>query len=87
MIALAENGANLGTIRETFFLNQLSAAGKVNYSDHGDFVFQDKYIFEVGGKNKTPKQIKGLTDAYIVADDIESGYKNKIPIWLFGFLY
>jgi uncharacterized protein len=87
MVALAENDANVGTTRETFFLNQLSAAGKVNYSDQGDFVFQDKYIFEVGGKNKTPKQIKGLTDAYIVADDIESGYKNKIPLWLFGFLY
>lgn len=87
MVALAENGANMGTIRETFFLNQLSAAGKVNYSDQGDFVFQYKYIFEVGGKNKSPKQIKGLTDAYIVADDMESGYKNKIPIWLFGFLY
>lgn len=87
MVALAENDANVGTIRETFFLNQLSAAGKVNYSNLGDFVFQDKYIFEVGGKNKTPKQIQGLTDAYIVADDIESGYKNKIPLWLFGFLY
>ncbi len=87
MAALAENDANIGTIRETFFLNQLSAAGKVNYTEHGDFVFNDTYVFEVGGKNKTGKQIKGLPDAFIVADDIESGYKNKIPIWLFGFLY
>ncbi|MCK9400276.1 MAG: hypothetical protein M0Q51_09850 [Bacteroidales bacterium] len=87
MAALAENEANVGTIRETFFLNQLSAAGKVNYSEQGDFVFQDRYVFEVGGKNKTRKQIKGLSDAFIVADDIESGYKNKIPLWLFGFLY
>jgi len=87
MAALAENEANVGTIRETFFLNQLSAAGKVNYSEQGDFVFQDRYVFEVGGKNKTRKQIKGLSDAFIVADDIESGYKHKIPLWLFGFLY
>jgi uncharacterized protein len=87
MAALADNDANIGTIRETFFLNQLSAAGKVYYTEQGDFVFIDTYVFEVGGKNKTGKQIKGLPDAFIVADDIESGYKNKIPIWLFGFLY
>lgn len=87
MAALAENEANAGTIRETFFLNQLSAAGKVNYSEQGDFVFEDKYVFEVGGKNKTGKQIKGISEAFIVADDIETGNKNKIPLWMFGFLY
>jgi len=25
--------------------------------------------------------------AYIVADNIEYGFANKIPLWLFGFLY
>ncbi|HLR37881.1 MAG TPA: hypothetical protein VK084_07540 [Chitinophagaceae bacterium] len=47
----------------------------------------DKYTFEVGGKGKTSKQIKDIPHAFIVADDIEIGYRNKIPLWLFGFLY
>ena len=85
--ALSDNTMNPGTIRETFFLNKLSPIGKVNYSEQGDFIFRDKYLFEVGGKNKAQKQIKGFSDAYIVADEIETGYKNKIPIWLFGYLY
>jgi len=46
-----------------------------------------RYTFEVGGKNKSAKQISGLQDAYVAADDLEYVYGNKIPIWLFGFLY
>jgi hypothetical protein len=46
-----------------------------------------KIIFEVGGKNKGDSQIKGITNAYIAADNIENGFANKIPLWLFGFLY
>lgn len=86
MFAL-DNRTNKGTLRETFFLNQLSVKHKVNYPKQGDFLIDDKYIFEVGGKNKTQKQIAGIKNAYIAADDIEYGYNNKIPLWLFGFLY
>jgi hypothetical protein len=87
MAALSENNINQGTVRETFYLNQLQSIGKVSYSEVGDFIFQDKFLFEIGGKNKTQKQLKGFPDAYIIADDIETGYKNKIPLWIFGFLY
>jgi len=87
MAALSENNINPGTARETFFLNQMQSIGKVSYSEVGDFIFQNKYLFEIGGKNKTQKQLKGFQDAYIVADDIETGYKNRIPLWMFGFLY
>jgi hypothetical protein len=45
------------------------------------------YAFEIGGKDKSKKQISGMENAYIVSDEIEYGYQNKIPIWLFGFLY
>ena len=52
-----------------------------------DFFIDGRYTFEVGGRHKGKQQINGLSDAYIVADDIEYGINNKIPLWLFGFLY
>ena len=84
---LAYNPPNRGTIRETFFLSQLNVSNTVNWSEKGDFLVDGKYIFEIGGKNKTRKQIAGLNDAYIAADDIEYAQQNRIPLWLFGFLY
>lgn len=86
-ITLASHPAELGTIREVFFLNQLQVIHSVQYSGKGDFVVADKYTFEIGGKNKTRKQIAGIENAYIAADNIEFSSQNKIPIWLFGFLY
>lgn len=87
IIALADTIPSKGNIRETFFLNQLLAKHKVTYPKQGDFLVDNKYLFEVGGKNKTQKQIAGIENAYIAADNIEYGYKNTIPLWLFGFLY
>ena len=84
---LSDENPDIGTIRETFFLNQLSKTTKVTYSEKADFKVNNKYTFEVGGKNKTGKQIKGLSDSFIVSDAIEMGYGNRIPLWLFGFLY
>ncbi|HOZ29912.1 MAG TPA: AAA family ATPase [Bacteroidales bacterium] len=78
---------NQGNIRETFFLNQISAKHFVSYPSQGDFFVDGKYVFEIGGKNKSKKQILNLADSYIVADDIEYSFENKIPLWLFGFLY
>jgi predicted AAA+ superfamily ATPase len=85
--ALAKQNANPGNIRETFFANQLKGLRSVKIAASGDFVVDDKYTFEVGGKNKTGEQIKTLDNAFVVADDIEAGFQNKIPLWLFGFLY
>jgi uncharacterized protein len=72
-------------MRETFFANQLQYKHKVEYSDKSDFFVDRKFTFEVGGKGKS--QIENIPDAYIVVDDIEFGVGNKIPLWLFGFLY
>lgn len=80
------DNANIGSARETFFVNQLSAVADVILAPQGDFMI-DKYTFEVGGKRKSFDQIKNIPNSFIVADDIEIGYKNKIPLWLFGFLY
>jgi predicted AAA+ superfamily ATPase len=84
---LAENNTDIGNIRETFFLNQLSYKHTVEYPNNGDFWVDKKYIFEIGGKNKTNKQIKNAENAFIVADNVEYGFDKKIPLWMFGLLY
>lgn len=76
-----------GNDRETFFANQLKEGHQVTYSDKGDFLIDGKYTFEIGGKNKNYDQIKDMPDSYIASDDIEYGHGNRIPLWLFGFLY
>ena len=76
-----------GTLRETFFVNQLRENHLVNLPKKGDFIVEGKFVFEVGGRNKTAQQIADLSEAFIVQDDIEVGYRNRIPLWLFGFLY
>lgn len=77
---------NIGSVRETFFVNQLNAISNVILAPQGDFM-ADKYTFEVGGKDKTFNQIKDIPDSFVVADEVEIGHKNKIPLWMFGMLY
>ena len=79
--------SKIGTLRESFFANQLSLLFDVSIPNKGDFLVDEKYLFEIGGKNKSFKQIKDIENSFVVADDIEIGYANKIPLWLFGFLY
>ncbi len=81
------NESNRGTLRETFFANMLSFIGRLVIPGKGDFIYEDQYIFEVGGRNKTRKQITGVESGYLALDDIETGFAYKIPLWLFGFLY
>lgn len=84
--ALAAENSNIGNMRESFFINQLGNLGGLSYTGEGDFAFKG-YTFEVGGKNKTNKQIKEVENSFVAADGIEIGHSNKIPLWLFGFLY
>lgn len=78
---------NVGGMRETFFFNQLSVNYAINIPPKGDFLVDGKLLFEVGGKNKTFEQIADVENSFIAADDIETGFKNKIPLWMFGILY
>ena len=78
---------NEGTLRETFFLNQLSLNHDVYAPSQGDFLVDNKYLFEVGGKNKTFEQIKDMQDSFLAVDDTEVGSRNRIPLWMFGLLY
>ena len=76
-----------GTARETFFMNQMFQSHHVKSSKNGDFFIDKKYTFEVGGKDKGFKQIAGVGHSFVVSDNLEFGYGNKIPLWLFGFMY
>lgn len=87
IFTLSPNNANTGNIRETFFANQVAHEHQITYTEQGDFLVNNTHVFEIGGKNKTTKQIINLPSAFVVADDIEYGFQNKIPLWLFGFLY
>ena len=84
--ALSSEKADIGNARETFFFNQVRVQHDITNSPVSDFLI-DGITFEVGGKNKGKKQIQGLPDAYVVKDDIESGFGNIIPLWSFGLLY
>jgi uncharacterized protein len=86
MSCLQPNKVNIGSARETFFVNALSTTYQINTTSQGDFLVSDTFRFEIGGQSKTTKQKAGLSDSYIVVDDVEIGSKNKIPLWLFGFL-
>lgn len=77
----------IGTIRETFFANQVSVKNQLHIAKQGDFLVGSKYLFEVGGKSKSFQQVKDIENSFVVADDIEIGSAKKIPLWLFGFLY
>jgi hypothetical protein len=81
------NQATIGMIRETTFTTFLKTHHELSIPKKGDFLVDEQYLFEVGGKNKSFKQIKDIENSFVVADDIEIGFGNKIPLWLFGFLY
>lgn len=79
--------ADTGALWETFLLNQLAKDHSVAYTEAGDFLVDELTTIEVGGKNKTRRQIKDMPEGYIAADNLEYGFGKKIPLWLFGFLY
>ena len=88
LYALTFKDVDKGTLREVFMVNQLSYQHRVEYcTRRADYTIDSKYTIEVGGKSKDGKQIAGIKQAFIAADDIEYSAGNKIPLWAFGFLY
>lgn len=77
----------VGAERECTFASFLSTGHRVGFAKDGDFIIDNRYLFEVGGKGKGFAQIRDIPDSFVAADDIEFGFGNKIPLWLFGFLY
>jgi hypothetical protein len=87
MYVLAKDTINIGNVRETFFVNQFKDLHEINLSEKADFIIDKEYTFEIGGKGKTKKQIANLENAFVAKDNIEIGFGNAIPVWLFGFMY
>lgn len=86
MYALSPN-IDVGTLRETFFFNQLNVAHELLLPQRGDFYVDRHYLFEVGGRTKTFDQIKDVPDSFLAVDGTEIGHHNRIPLWMFGLLY
>ncbi|SEP86134.1 hypothetical protein SAMN05421824_0519 [Hyunsoonleella jejuensis] len=84
---LGNQNAEIGTLRETFFANQMKHLHDIHLAEKGDFLIDRTYTFEIGGKNKKTKQIQGVKNSFVVRDDMEVGSLNIIPLYLFGFLY
>ena len=90
LYTLSDTPPEIGTVRETFFCNQLhSAEHRVEYGGikTGDFRIDRNLIVEVGGPDKSYKQVQGETNAFLAIDDIDSATTRRIPLWAFGFLY
>jgi predicted AAA+ superfamily ATPase len=87
MYAISSEQIDIGTVRETFFLQNFSNNHTISLPNKGDILVDNTFLFEIGGKNKTRKQIIDFDKAFLVKDDIEIGFQNSIPLWLFGFMY
>lgn len=77
----------IGAVRESTFASLVGVDHRIGFAKNGDFIVDNRYLFEIGGKGKGFAQIRNIPDSFVAADDIEFGLGNKIPLWLFGFLY
>lgn len=77
---------NIGKVRESFFASAIKRNHALSYPKLGDFLVDERYLFEIGGASKGFTQIKDIPDSFVAADDISEGFGNKIPLWLFGLL-
>jgi predicted AAA+ superfamily ATPase len=80
--AIAPDNTDNVNLRQTFFYNQVGYQHKLESSTEGDFCVNGKYPFVIGGRKIEPAKA-----TYAASDLIETGAGNKIPLWLFGFLY
>lgn len=86
MRALTPN-VDVGTARESFFSSMMSVMHIISYPKEGDLLVDGKYTFEVGGRNKGFTQVRDVPNSYVAADEIETGFGNKVPLWMFGMMY
>jgi len=77
----------IGTIRETFFVSMLKQNHQITTSKKGDFIIDNRYTIEIGGKNKSFEQVKDIPNSFLAIDTDSTHNPNKVPLWLFGFLY
>lgn len=86
MTVLADNVPDIGNLKETFFYNQTRVVLPVSSSKESDFRIYT-HTFEVGGAGKGKRQLAGVSDGWVVRDNIETGFDRFLPLWEFGLLY
>lgn len=87
LAAIGNSNNEAGTVRETFFYSQLKVNHTVAYSGIGDFIVDQRYTFEVGGYTKKQQQVEGISNAWVVKDQLESYTYKSLPLWWFGMMY
>ena len=88
MLYALANQCKIGTVRECFVVNQLSARHTVEYGKSvGDFKIDGSITLEVGGEKKTFDQIADIPNSYILADNLEYPVGKKLPLWIVGLNY
>ena len=87
LLACLTDNPNIGSMRESFFVDMVGRSHEMAYPKQGDVKVDNRWIFEIGGKGKSFAQIRDVADSFVVADGIEIGFGNKIPLWMFGLLY
>lgn len=87
LLACLTDKPDIGSMREAFFADMVSHSHDLGYPKQGDLIVDGRWLFEIGGKGKSFAQIRNLPDSFVVADGIEIGFGNKIPLWMFGLLY
>ncbi len=72
-------------LHETFFINQLQKANEVSgIGRDGEFLVNKELIFKIGKQKGIPTDQE---KTFVAIDMEEVGIDNRIPLWLFGFLY
>lgn len=84
---ISPKAINAGSLRESYFVSQVGYDHQVSLHNTADFVVDDQFVFEIGGSNKSAKQLQNLPNGYLIKDEIEYGYERTIPLWMFGLLY
>lgn len=87
LLTCLTDNPNIGSMRESFFIDMVSHSHELVYPKQGDVKVDGRWLFEIGGKGKSFAQIRDVADSFVVADGIELGFGNKIPLWMFGVLY
>ena len=78
---------NPGALRESFFAMMVGKDHTLAHAKQGDFLVDEQWLFEIGGPGKDTRQIKDHPDGFLALDGLERGFRQRIPLWLFGFLY
>lgn len=85
-VALGNGENNKCFLDKTFLMSQFVAHNQIFYHSDADFEYSG-ILFETISKNDI--NIRNVDNKSIIhaADRLEIGVNNKLPLWIFGFMY